>query len=77
MTYDLDIKRLETRHWDVVKRRTVALAKACEHAHAQAKLNLIDLFNRDPFYENQLNDIAAEIRQLDPDHPLLPENNGE
>ena len=52
-----------------------ALAKACEHAHANAKLNLINLFNADPYWEGQLDDIAAEIRELDPDHPLLPENN--
>lgn len=77
MTYDLDIKRLETRHWEVVERRTNALAKACEHAHPNAKLNLIRLFNEDPYWEGLLNDIAAEIRELDPDHPFLPENNPE
>ena len=77
MTYDLDIKRLETLHHKVVERRTNALARACENAHANAKFNLIQLFNADPYWENQLNDIADDIRRIDPDHYLLPENNNE
>ena len=50
------------------------LAKACEHAHPAAQMRLIEVFNADPYYENQFSDIEDQIRLIDPTHPLLEEN---
>ena len=68
------LRTLETRHAQLRERRMNALAKACEHAHANAKLNLISLFNSDPYWENQFSDIESQIREIDPNHHLLEEN---
>ena len=68
------LKTLETRHALLREQRQTALAKACEHAHPHAVKNLITVFNLDPFYENQFEEIEAQIREIDPTHHLLEEN---
>ena len=71
------IKTLENRHWAVVRDRMTALSDAIKGADPATQLSLIERFNVDPYWEGQLDEIAAEIRELDPLHSYLPENNYE
>ena len=68
------LRTLETRHALLRDARMKNLAKACEHAHPAAQLRLIEVFNADPYYENQFSDIESQIRLIDPNHHLLEEN---
>jgi hypothetical protein len=77
MTKNLTIQVLEAKHWALVKERMNALAETCEKADPRQRSAIIERFNVDPFYENRFDEIAAQIRELDPNHSFLPENNPE
>ena len=68
------LRTLETRHALLRDQRMQNLSRACEHAHPAAVMQLIEVFNADPYYENQFSDIEAQIRDIDPTHHLLEEN---
>ena len=72
-----ELRALERRHWALVRERTQALSKAVERVDPATQLKIIERFNVDPYYENQFDDIAIQIRELDPNHSFLPENNPE
>ena len=68
------LRSLETRHALLRDERMKNLAKACEHAHPAAQMRLIEVFNADPYYEHRFSDIESQIREIDPTHHLLEEN---
>ena len=68
------LRTLETRHALLRDRRMAALAKACEHAHAHARQNLIEIFNVDPYWEGLFDEVESQIREIDPNHHLLKNN---
>ena len=65
---------LENRHWALANERMTALSEACEKADPRQRLAIIERFNSDPYWENQFDDLADQIRELDPNHSFLPEN---
>ncbi len=75
MTPSFTVQVLEAKHWDLVQKRMNALAKVCEAADKRQWHAIIERFNADPYWEKQFDDIAAQIRELDPNHSFLPENN--
>lgn len=72
---DLALLHLENAHDALCDARLKALSKACEGASPSDSFQIIERFNSDPYWENQFADLEAEIRELDPDHEYLPENN--
>ena len=74
---NLTLQVLEAKHWALVDERMAALQEAVNKADPRQRSAIIQRFNCDPFYENRFDEIAAQIRELDPNHPLLPENNYE
>ena len=73
----LTLQVLEAKHWDLVQKRMNAMAEAAEKLPPQLRLGVINNFNKDPYWEKQFDDLAAQIRELDPNHSFLPENNPE
>ena len=77
MTKNLTLQVLEAKHWDLVQQRMTAMAEAAEKALPQQRLAVINNFNNDPFWEARFDEVAEQIRAIDPNHSFLPENNPE
>ena len=77
MTPSFSIQVLEAKHWDLVQQRINAMAEAAKACPPNQHPALIERFNSDPFWEARFDEIADQIRKLDPNHSFLPENNPE
>lgn len=77
MTPSFTLQVLEAKHWDLVEKRMNAMAEAAEKLPPNERLSVINSFNEDPHWEKQFDELAAQIRALDPNHSFLPENNPE
>ena len=73
----MNISTLEAKHWALVNERLAAFDKATEGVDPRQWPAISERFNSDPYWENRFDEIAAEIRELDPNHSFLPENNPE
>ena len=74
---NLTIQVLEAKHWDLVQQRINAMAEAAKTVDPRQHPALIEHFNNDPFWETRFDEIADQIRAIDPNHSFLPENNPE
>ena len=77
MTPSFTLQVLEAKHWDLVQKRMNAMAEAAEKLPPEQRLSVINSFNNSPEWEKQFDELAAQIRALDPHHSFLPENNPE
>lgn len=73
----LTLQVLEAKHWDLVQKRMNAMAEAVEKLPKEQRLSAINSFNNDPYWEELFEELAIQIRRLDPNHSFLPENNPE
>ena len=77
MNRKLTLEVLEAKHWALANKRAEALAEAVARVPRMAMHAVIEKYNTDPYWEDQFDEIADQIREIDPYHSFLPENNPE
>ena len=63
------------KRWDcIIVARHLELQDLHESTIPQARLSVIQQHNEDPFWENIFDLLEGQLRELDPNHEYLPEN---
>ena len=67
---------LFTKRWDVLQEaRLKEMKQISEKVDPRQHVALIQHLNSDPFWEHSFDILEGALRELDPDHSYLPENN--
>lgn len=73
-TTEQQIKDIETRWWDLVRIRQQHYSLVLNEVNSSQHLAVIEELNGRMEYEQQFDAMEAHLRELDPSHEFLAEN---